>query len=61
VKVTGPPELVSVLRPDQIVPTVDARALPGEQKAGGSASVPVTASLEGCTLQLIPSTVVVRW
>ncbi len=61
VKVTGPPELVSVLRPDQIVPTVDFRAVPGEQKASGNVSAPVTASLEGCTLQLIPSTVVVRW
>ncbi|MCU0680737.1 MAG: CdaR family protein [Polyangiaceae bacterium] len=61
VKVIGPPELVSLLRPDQIVPTVDVRALAGEQKGAGSVAATVTASLEGCTLQLIPSTVVVRW
>jgi YbbR-like protein len=61
VKVTGPPELVSVLRPEQIVPMVDLRSLTAEQKALGSASLPVIASLEGCTLQLIPSSVVVRW
>jgi hypothetical protein len=61
VKVTGPPELVSVLRPEQIVPTVDLRTLTAEQKAAGSGSLPVSATLEGCILQLIPSTVVVRW
>jgi hypothetical protein len=60
VKVIGPPELVSVLRPEQIVPTVDLRNF-GPLKGNGTTTAQVTAALEGCTLQIIPSTVVVRW
>ena len=61
VKVIGPPELVSVLRAEQVVPTVDVRSLAINSKEPGSITAPVTVTLEGCTVQLTPGTVVVKW
>jgi len=61
IKIVGPPELVSVLRPEQVVPTVDVRASGIDVRQTGSTVAPVTASLEGCTLQMVPSSVIVKW
>jgi hypothetical protein len=61
VHVNGPPELVGILRPEQIVPTVDVRVLTADLKVPGSAKAPVLATVEGCQTQVIPSSVVVKW
>lgn len=60
VRVSGPPAVVEALRLQQIVPIADAKALAAELKTG-SATVPVTVDLEGCTVQVVPTTVVVKW
>ena len=39
----------------------DLRSLPMNLKEPGSMTAPVTVILEGCTVQLIPGTVVVKW
>jgi len=60
VRVAGPPELVEGLRPEQIVPIADAHAAAGDARSG-SVPVPVTAQVDGCTVQIVPPTVVVKW
>ena len=60
VRVVGPPELVESLRAEQLVPVADMHAMGGEARTG-TLPVPVTVALEGCSLQVIPPTVVVRW
>jgi hypothetical protein len=61
VRVSGPPDVVGALRPEQVVPIADVRSTGTDLKAPGSTSVPVTAHIEGCTTQVIPSAVVVKW
>lgn len=61
VKVEGPPEIVGILRPEQIVATVDVRPSGEDTKQPGSARLPVIATVEGCTTQVIPSSAVVKW
>lgn len=60
VHVVGPPELVESLRPEQLVPIADVHAVAGEARTG-TLPVPVTVTLEGCSVQIVPPTVVVRW
>lgn len=60
VRVAGPPELVEELRPEQLVPIADVHSLAGEARTG-SMMVPVVVALDGCSVQVVPPTVVVRW
>jgi hypothetical protein len=60
VRVSGPLDVVDSLRPEQLVPVADARAIAADGKPG-SATVPVSVSVEGCTTQVTPATVVVKW
>ncbi|MCS6901734.1 MAG: YbbR-like domain-containing protein, partial [Polyangiaceae bacterium] len=60
VRVAGPPDLVEELRPEQVVPIADVHSLAGDARAG-SIPVPVTVALDGCSVQVVPPTVVVRW
>lgn len=61
VRVAGPPSLVGALRPEQLVPLVDLKAAGLDAQKTGAAPVPVTVSLEGCVVQVLPGTVVVKW
>ena len=64
VRVVGPPELVESLRPEQLVPVADVHAVAGDGHAmprSGTMPVPVTVALAGCSVQIVPPTVVVRW
>lgn len=61
VEVKGPPEVVNMLRPGQIVPVVDLAAAGVNLTTPGSTMAPVTVELEGCTAQVIPHKVTVRW
>ena len=59
VEVKGPPEVVNLLRPSQIVPVVE---LTGQNVSSpGSVLAPVKVELEGVTAQVIPHKVTVRW
>lgn len=59
VEVKGPPEVVNLLRPSQIVPVVE---LTGQNlSAPGSVLAPVKVELEGVAAQVIPHKVTVRW
>jgi hypothetical protein len=60
VRVAGPPELVEDLRPEQVVPIADVHSLAGDARTG-SMPVPVSVALDGCSAQVVPPTVVVRW
>lgn len=60
VRISGPPDLVDGLRPEQIVPVADVRPFSGDNRAG-ALPIPVTVTLEGCTAQVVPPTVVVKW
>lgn len=61
VRVVGMPSLVGALRPEQLVPLVDLKSAGLDGQRSGAAPVPVTVSLEGCTVHVLPSTVVVKW
>lgn len=61
VQVVGLPSLVGALRPEQIVPLVDLKSAGLDGQRSGAAPVPVTVSLEGCTVHVLPSSVVVKW
>jgi YbbR domain-containing protein len=64
VLVTGPPEVVRSLRPDQIVPVADLSKVEGldlKELKHGSASVKVTLSLSHAEAELQPPTVNVKW
>ncbi len=63
VTVTGPPEVVEGLKPEQVVPLADvskAREEAGEERHG-SALVPVRVVLDGVKTEIQPPSVTVRW
>lgn len=60
VRVAGPPELVDALRPELVVPIADMHAVAGDARTGKQA-VPVSVLVEGCSVQVVPPTVVVAW
>jgi hypothetical protein len=57
VRLTCPPEVVRALRPEQIVPRVQATG-PADH---GSDSLPVELTIDQCEVHLTPSTVIARW
>jgi hypothetical protein len=57
VRLVCPPEVVRALRPEQIVPRVQATG-PGEH---GSEVLPVELAIDQCEVHLTPSTVIARW
>lgn len=61
VEVKGPPETVNALRANQILPFVDLRELNANLASPGSAMAQVKVELEGCSVQVIPKKVMVRW
>jgi hypothetical protein len=65
VTVTGPPELISALRADQVVPTADVYKAAGadpKTERRGSARVPVQIELAGgASAEVQPPAVAVRW
>jgi hypothetical protein len=60
VRVAGPPDLVDDLRPELVVPIADVHAVAGDARTG-SMPVPVAVVLDGCSTQVIPPTVVIKW
>jgi YbbR domain-containing protein len=61
ITVTGPPELLNDLRPEQLLATVDVRPSGMDPKRAGTADLQVVATLEGCTTSIVPARVVVNW
>lgn len=64
VTVIGPPEVVRLLRPDQVVPRADLTAEPGidlDQMKHGSGTVKVTVDLAQAEVEIQPPTVKVQW
>lgn len=63
VVVTGPPEKVSALRADQVVPRADVSSLSAEVREAkhGSVAVPVVVDLAGVSAEVQPPTVTVKW
>jgi YbbR domain-containing protein len=61
ITVTGPPELLTDLRPEQVLATADARPTGMDLKRPGKTDLPVIATLEGCTTAIVPARVVVSW
>lgn len=69
VTIVGPPELVSALTAEQIVPIADLSVLPvstagwvdGKPPVHGSVSVPVRLALERVSAETQPGLVAVRW
>ncbi len=69
VTVVGPPDLVSALDAEQVVPLADLGALPtstagwvdGKPPMHGSVSVPLRLALERVTAETQPARVAVRW
>lgn len=61
VTVTGPPELLTDLRPEQVLATVDVRPSGMDLKRPGKVDLQATATLEGCTTTVVPQRVVVAW
>jgi YbbR domain-containing protein len=61
ITVTGPPELLNDLRPEQLLATVDVRPSGMDPKRPGTADLQVVATLEGCTTAIVPARVVVTW
>jgi YbbR domain-containing protein len=57
VRLTCPPEIVRGLRPEQIVPRVQATA----STEHGSEALPVELAIDQCEVHLTPSTVIARW
>jgi hypothetical protein len=57
VRLTCPPEVVRALRPEQIVPRVQATAAADH----GSDVLPVELSIDQCEMHLTPNTVIARW
>jgi hypothetical protein len=57
VRLTCPPEVVRALRPEQIVPRVQATG-PTDH---GSEVLPVELTIDQCEVHLTPSTVIARW
>jgi hypothetical protein len=57
VRLVCPPEILRALRPEQVVPRVEAKTT----ATAGSESFPVIVQVDKCEAQITPSTVVVRW
>lgn len=61
VEVKGPPDLVNMLRQNQILPIVDLRSSGANLAVPGSTLANVHVELEHCSVQVIPHKVTVRW
>jgi hypothetical protein len=57
VRLICPPEIVRALRPEQIVPRVQAAAAADH----GSDALPVELTIDQCEVHITPSTVIARW
>lgn len=57
VTLTCPPDVVKLIRPEQVVPEVNVES----KEPTGSASLPVTLKLERCQASFIPPNVAVAW
>ncbi len=57
VRLTCPPEIVRALRPEQILPRVQVAST----SEHGSDAMPVQLSIDQCTVQVTPPSVIVRW
>ena len=57
VRLTCPPEVVRALRPEQIVPRVQAASAAEH----GSEALPVDLTIDQCEVHMTPSTVIARW
>jgi hypothetical protein len=57
VRLTCPPEVVRALRPEQIVPRVQAAGAADH----GSEAEPVELTIDQCEVHMTPSTVIARW
>jgi hypothetical protein len=61
VRVVGPPELITALRPEQIIPRVDVKEAGVDLAVPNSLALPVIFDLDGCEAFITPKTVVVKW
>jgi hypothetical protein len=61
VTVTGSPEVIAALRPDQLVPTVDLSGVDLKQDRHGTRRLEVAVDLAGASAEIQPPTVVVTW
>ncbi len=62
VTVTGAPEVIHALRPEQIIPRADLTKVPGlDLKKHGSAAIRVTVELGHADAELQPPSVTVKW
>lgn len=61
VEVQGPPEIVNLLRPSQVLPFVDLADADLNLTTPGSTLATVKVELEGVAAQVIPHRVTVRW
>jgi YbbR-like protein len=57
VRLVCPPEILRALRPEQVVPRVEAKTT----APSGSESMPVVVQVDQCEAHVTPSTVIVRW
>lgn len=61
VRVVGPPEVVRELRSEQIVPRIDLKDVTVSLATPNSVALPLRFDIEGCTVSIVPATVVVKW
>ena len=62
VTVSGPPEIIHALRPDQVIPRADLSKTPNlDLKKHGSAVIKVTVELGHAEAELQPPSVTVKW
>jgi YbbR domain-containing protein len=62
VTVSGPPEIIHALRPDQVIPRADLSKAPNiDLKKHGSAVIKVTVELGHADAELQPPSVTVKW
>jgi len=57
VRISGPPDIVHALRPEQIIPRVEESST----SATGSETRPVIVGVDKCEVHVTPDVVVVRW
>jgi hypothetical protein len=57
VRLVCPPEILTALRPEQIVPQVEVKS----KDPSGAASLPVVVNVDKCEWHVTPGNVVVRW
>lgn len=61
VRVVGPPEFVTELRADQIVPRVTVPDAESKKNQPNSVALPVELEMDNVEVSTVPKTVVVRW